>query len=88
MVQCTAQGHGDKPGLPITELMLLKDEIRKTLPQYWNAPQEIELLWSKCTDSISQACKRLRGKINKRSQKASTTPTPTTPVNNGHESLV
>ena len=89
MVQCTAQGYGDKPGLPITELMLLKDEIRKTLPQYWNAPQEIELLWSKCTDSISQACKRLRGKKSKRSQKAcSTSTTPTTPVNNGHESLV
>ena len=59
---------GDKPGLPITELMLLKDEIRKMLPQYWNAPQEIELLWSKCTDSISQACKRLRVKKSKRSQ--------------------
>ena len=88
MVQCTAHGHGDKPGLPIAELMLLKNEIRKTLPQYWNAPQEMELLWSKCTDLISQACKRLRGKKTKRSQKACSTSTPTTPANNEHESLV
>ena len=88
MVQCTAHGHGDKPGLPITKFMLLKDAIRKTLPQCWNASQEMELLWSKCTNSISQACKRLRGKKTKRSQKACSTSTPTTPANNGHESLV
>lgn len=52
MAQCTTQGHGDKSGLPIVELMQLKEEIKKTFPQYWNAPQQIEYLWSKCTESI------------------------------------
>jgi hypothetical protein len=62
MIQCTPQGGSDKPGLPHAELMQLKEEIRKTFPQYWNAPQEIEYIWSKCLGSIGQACKRLRTK--------------------------
>ena len=62
MIQCTPQGGSDKPGLPHAELMQLKEEIRKTFPQYWNAPQEIEYLWVKCIGSIGQACKRVRSK--------------------------
>ena len=62
MVRCTTHGHGDKHGLPWNELMELKEEIKKTFPQYWNAPHEFELLWNKCTEAISQGCKRLRGK--------------------------
>ena len=76
MVRCTAQGHAEKPGLPLTELHViqLKEEIRNTLPQYWNAPHEMELIWSKCTEAISQGCKQLRSK--KRPHKPISTPFP------------
>ena len=60
IVQCTAQGYGDTPGLPHKELMKLKEELRKLYPVYWNNPLAFEEKWSKCMSSISQACKRLR----------------------------
>ena len=85
MVQCTTHGRGDKPGLPLDELMALKDVIRKTFPQYWNSPQEFELLWIKCTEAISQGCKRLRAKINKRPQ---ATPCPGPQQPHAQETLV
>ena len=86
MAQCTTQGHGDKSGLPIVELLQLKEEIKKTFPQYWNAPQQIEYLWSKCTESIGQGCKRIR---DKRKFKKQTTPSASaTSVSSVHESLV
>ena len=66
MSQCTAHGQGDKPGLPFNELMQLKEDIRDSLPQKWNSPQEIELLWMKCTEAISQGCKRARAKLQKK----------------------
>ena len=62
MIQCTAQGHGDRPGLPLNELMLLKEQIRITPPQFWSAPYEIEQVWSKCLEPTSQGCKRIRDK--------------------------
>ena len=62
MIRCTTQGHGDKPGLPMFELQQLKEEIGRTLPHKWNVPTEMEQIWSKYSESISQACKRLRRK--------------------------
>ena len=32
----------------------------KFIPMYWNKPQELEVLWTKCVDAIEQVCKRLR----------------------------
>ena len=60
MVQCTAQGYGNTPGLPHKELMELKDELRRLFPIYWSNPCAFEEQWSKSLTSISQACKRLR----------------------------
>ena len=60
MVQCTAQGYGNTPGLPHKELMELKDELRRLFPIYRNNPCAFEEQWSKSLTSISQACKRLR----------------------------
>ena len=60
--QCTAKGCGDRPGLPHTELMLLKEIIYKAYPQYKDSPHVFEAHWAKCTDAISQACKRARNK--------------------------
>ena len=62
MSQCTAKGYGDKPGLPMNELMALKEEIRKLYPNYWNNPVGFEDKWNKCSEAISQACKRIRQK--------------------------
>ena len=65
MGQCTAKGHGDRPALPHQELMELKDVIKGAYPQYWNSPHAFESQWNKCTDQISQACKRARNKSKK-----------------------
>ena len=58
MAQCTAQGYGDKPGLPAAELGELKEEIRRLYPNYLNNNIIFEEKWSKCLESISSACKR------------------------------
>ena len=65
MVQCTAKGYGDKPGLPIVELMELKEEMRKLYPYFQHSPAEFEEKWVKICDTLSQACKRLRHKAKK-----------------------
>ena len=62
MVKCTAAGYDDRPGLPLAELLELKDVMRKHSPQYWNSPHEFELQWTRCLEAISQSCKRLRKK--------------------------
>ena len=62
MVQCTTYGYGGKPGLPKKELDELKETVRSLYPKYWNAPHDFELAWNKCTESMSQACNRLRAK--------------------------
>lgn len=64
MMKCTANGYGDRPGLPQAELLELKAVIRKHSPQYWSSPHEFEMLWCKCLEAISQGCKRLRNKTN------------------------
>ena len=65
MSQCTAKGYGGKPGLPIKELLQLKDELRKHFPNYWNNNVAYEEKWNKCLESISAACKRIRQKRSK-----------------------
>ena len=62
MAQCTAQGYGDKPGLPAAELGALKEEIRRLYPNYLNNNLIFEEKWTKCLESISSACKRARAK--------------------------
>ena len=88
MIQCTPQGGADKPGLPYAELMQLKEEIRKTFPQYWNAPQEIEWLWTRCLASIGQACKRLRSNLKSKQKPMPSIPTANAGTPNTIESLV
>ena len=68
MSKCTAKGYGDKPGLSITELMELKEEIRKHYPNYWNNNEAFEEKWSKCLEVISAACKRIRSKMARQNQ--------------------
>lgn len=68
MARCTARGYGDKPGLPLDELMSLKEEVRKLYPNYWNNPVAFEEKWSKCLEAISQACKRIRHKNAKKTK--------------------
>ena len=68
MAQCTPRGYGDKPGLPLDELMLLKEEVRKLYPNYWNNPVVFEEKWSKCLEAIGQACKRIRHKNAKKTR--------------------
>ena len=64
MLQCTAKGYGDKPGLPIVKPMELKEEMRKLYPHFMHSPAEFEK-WVKISEALSQACKRLRRKANK-----------------------
>ena len=59
MVQCTASGYGDKPGLPLKELRALKETMRHQFPQYITL-HEFEATWCKCLLALSQSCKRLR----------------------------
>lgn len=35
MGQCTAKGHGDRPGLPFDELMELKSAIRNAVLEFF-----------------------------------------------------
>ena len=38
MRQCTAKGYGEKPGLPLTELMELKEEMCKLYLHFLHSP--------------------------------------------------
>jgi hypothetical protein len=66
MARCTAKGYGGKPGLPHKEMMLLKEEVRRLYPNYWNSPHVFEEKWNKCSEQISQACNRVRAKRKKK----------------------
>ena len=57
---CTVMGCREFSALPIHELTELKQTIFSQLPQYWSNPIEFEPIWVTCTESIGQACKRLR----------------------------
>ncbi len=59
MKRCTIQGVREYPGLPSVEL---KQAIYNLFPQYWRNASEFESVWSTCTESVGQACKRLRSK--------------------------
>lgn len=65
MSQCTAKGYGDKPGLPMNELMALKEEMHKLYPNYWNNPVGFEDKWNKCSETISQRMRQKRAKKGK-----------------------
>ena len=65
MGRCIAKGHTDKPALPQNELMELKKVIKNAYPKFWHTPHAFESQWTKCTDQITQACKRARTKANK-----------------------
>jgi hypothetical protein len=69
MAQCTAQGYGNKPGLPAAEMQELKGEMRKLYPNYLSNSLVFEEKWTKCQESISQACKRARAKLRKNKNK-------------------
>ena len=60
MVQCMVAGDHELPALLGHELELLKNQILQLFPQYRNGRHEFELIWTKCTSSIGQACKRHR----------------------------
>ena len=60
MLKCTVADDRELPGLPEHEVQLLKNQILTLFPGYWNSPIEFEPLWTKCTESIGQGCKRLR----------------------------
>ena len=62
LMKCTVAGERDYPALPTEELRQLKHALYMHFPQYWQTPQEFEVLWKKCTENIGQACKRLRRK--------------------------
>ena len=62
MSKCTTKGYGDRPRLPVTELIKLKKEIYRLYPNFWNNPVAFEERWTKCCEAISQACKRARRK--------------------------
>ena len=66
MRQCTAKGYGDKPGLPLAELMQLKEEIRKCYPHFVPSQAEFEEKWVKICDALRQVCKRMRRKAEKK----------------------
>ena len=66
MIKCTTHGFGDTPGLPLAELLQLKEEVRRHYPKYCKSPQDFELRWKACTEAISQGCKRLRAKNRKK----------------------
>ena len=54
MVQCTARGWVDTPGLPHKEL---KDELRKLHPSYCNNAPAFEEQWFVCLSSIAKLVK-------------------------------
>ena len=60
MVQCTVASDRKLPALPVHELELLKNQVLTLFPAYWNCRHEFEPFWTKCTESIGQACKRIR----------------------------
>ena len=47
-VRGTAQGHGNKSGLPFAEMQKLKGEICKLYPNYLNNRLVFEEKWTKC----------------------------------------
>ena len=63
MARCTAKGYGDRPALPIVELMALKEEIRKLYPNYWTNSVAFEEKWNK---ALKASVKRIRKKRSKK----------------------
>ena len=59
MRKCTCNGFGDKPGLPWSELLELKETVRQQFPRFMGT-HEFEIVWTRCQEAISQSCKRLR----------------------------
>ena len=47
MCQCTAKDYGARPGLPLDELIQLKEEMRKLYPHFLHSPAEFEKKWVK-----------------------------------------
>ena len=47
VAQCSAKGYGGKPGLPHKEMMLLKEEVLRLYPNYWNSLHMFEEKWNK-----------------------------------------
>ena len=66
MLQCTTKGYGELPGLPLAELMQLKEEIRKLYPHFVTSQVQFEGKWVKISDALSQACKRMRRKAERK----------------------
>ena len=61
MMKCTPGGTKEFPALPKGEMLILKNEVYKVLPQFWHSPADFEKLWkSKCWPAVEQACRRLR----------------------------
>ena len=65
MLQCTTKGYGELPGLPLAELMQL-EEIRKLYPHFVTSQVQFEGKWVKISDALSQACKRMRRKAERK----------------------
>ena len=70
MSKCTTHGYGGKPGLLYSELMELKNVIRRSYPKYHYAAHDFELAWSKCAEALSQGCNRLRREMQKKNKHA------------------
>lgn len=64
MAKCTVKGHRNYPALPSDKLAELKRTLLTQFPDYWQNPAEFETIWSNCEDSIGQACKHIRKKLN------------------------
>ena len=60
MLKCTVAGDQELPGLLEHEVQLLKNQMLILFPGYWNSPVEFEPLWTECTESFGQGCKRFR----------------------------
>ena len=66
MSRCTVMGCGKFPALPARELADLKQTMFSLFPKYWANPVLFEGLWKDCSESIGQACKRIRAEAEKR----------------------
>ena len=67
LAQCTVSGLRQLPALPLAELNKLKQTMFAQFPEFWGNPIEFESVWAACSDSVNQACKRVRNNLQKKS---------------------
>lgn len=69
--RCTPCGRSYYPALPVDSLYTIKQVLLDNFPEFWDEPQEFDVVWRKSVKRIDRVCSTLR---RRKSQTKSTPP--------------